>query len=175
MTPFSAVVRTRLLVHSNEEPTITGARADTSRLILIDVAESKTKSDPTWKKRLHDELPFLLYRAREAYRRLCPNHGDIQLTESAKARVQDVADEHEDRWAEHFRGSYVRDPDGFVEAAIVRELLANIPGIDCRGDLAYKDFLKWLQREGIRKSKSGGRRGFWGMRTRTAASLTRAA
>src|SRR5262249_34673511 len=94
MTPFSAVVRTRLLVHSNEEPVITGSRADTSRLILIEVAESKTKSDPTWKKRLHAELPFLLYRAREAYRRLCPNHGDIQLTEAARARVLDVADEH---------------------------------------------------------------------------------
>lgn len=50
----------KVLIASNYEPETTGANYDQSRLIVIDVAESKTKDDPTWANQLKAEMPAFL-------------------------------------------------------------------------------------------------------------------
>lgn len=87
-------LKMKVLIASNFEPNMSGANYDKSRLIIIEVAESKTKDDPEWAKKLKAELPAFLGNASLAYKKLCLNGGKIILPEEMSERLDDFADVH---------------------------------------------------------------------------------
>ncbi len=109
----------KVAIASNFEPIMSAANYDKSRVIIIEVSESRTKDDPTWAEKLRAELPALLGDAAEAYRRLCPHHGNIRLPEEISQRLDDfAADEalpHDALMDELFEVDYDADRSRFVK------------------------------------------------------------
>lgn len=99
LPPFSVRMYAKLIIGSNHEPEISSGGADTSRLIRLDVSENtNNKSDPQWEKRLVSELPGFLFECRRAYERLCPNHGQIELTDKTRNSVLAATELIESQW-----------------------------------------------------------------------------
>jgi phage/plasmid primase-like uncharacterized protein len=97
--PFSTEMYLKLIVGSNHEPEITGAGADKSRLIRIDVEKNTAnKDDLGWEERLHQELAAFLFACREKYEKLCPNHGNIAISETTSELIDAATDGVEARW-----------------------------------------------------------------------------
>lgn len=74
---FMANLFSRVLVASNYLPKIDSTGADLSRLLVVNIEESKHKGDITWEARLKAELPAFLYACREIYEEMCANHSTI--------------------------------------------------------------------------------------------------
>jgi hypothetical protein len=92
---FSTVFRAKLIAAMNEEPELASNRADQSRLIRIEVGESRRKSDPSWEARLTEQLPAFLHACFEQYAIKCRNEGDIAVSETTRALVRDAAADRE--------------------------------------------------------------------------------
>lgn len=76
----------KLFIASNEMPYVSSDTADLSRLLVVEVNQvTKRKTDPEWKKKLRAELPAFLASCKEAYQNLCPDHGDIAMSETSIA------------------------------------------------------------------------------------------
>lgn len=101
-TPFSAVIRVKLFVASNARPAFTSQAADTSRIIYIEVAPTKTKDDPEWEARLSNELPQFLWSCRNAYKTLCPKGGDIVLSDRTNQLTSDSVASFEEPFLDLF-------------------------------------------------------------------------
>jgi hypothetical protein len=86
LRPFSAYVYNRVMVGSNDYPTIDSTVADRSRLLIVTVTKGRRTAD--WPEKLKAELPFILGAARKAYGESCKNH----LVISANKAVEDAAD-----------------------------------------------------------------------------------
>lgn len=97
--PFQATMYAKLIIGSNHEPQITGGGADTSRLMVIGVAENNiNKDDPNWWERLQSELPYFLYRCSLIYEDKCPKHGKISLSNETMTRVWEATEGFETKW-----------------------------------------------------------------------------
>src|SRR5207248_920067 len=116
-TPFSAKMYLKLLVGSNLKPELTGQNADLSRLMYIEVAESKNKDDPTWTERLRAELPAFLNACREKYESLCPRHGNIRTNDASKALREGAAVSFEEHFYDVFDTFFIAKPGSSVPAA----------------------------------------------------------
>jgi hypothetical protein len=163
-TPFSTRLYVKLFVASNPKPEFTSQNSDRSRVLYIEVAESTTKDDPTWRDRLKDELPGFLWACRQTYERLCPHHGDIQISDASKALVSGAAESFEDHWEDIFEASFVLDPKN------------RVPAVRFAADLEkhhlsshdVSDFKTWLERShGIKQRRSSDGRFYDGIRIRT--------
>jgi len=98
--PRNIYIYARVLLTSNVMPEVSSdGTSESSRLLIVRVAPSSTTSDPTWAARLTKELPALLFRAREAYNRLCLNHGDLQITPATAKIHKELVSAESDRWA----------------------------------------------------------------------------
>lgn len=87
---FTTKMYVKLIIGSNMPPEITGAGADTSRLIRIDMKENRiNKDDPHWADKLREQLPHFLWDCRLAYERLCVGHGKIALTDETSNLVME--------------------------------------------------------------------------------------
>ena len=86
------VLKTKVIIGSNFEPQMTHANYDQSRLIVIDVKPSPETNDPTWPRRLKDEMPNFLGDCQVSYRKLCPNHGKITVPDRLKERLGHIAE-----------------------------------------------------------------------------------
>lgn len=104
---FAMNMYAKLIIGSNMRPSITGAGADKSRLLRLDVGESANKDDETWPARLMKEMPYVLYDCQKMYGLLCPHHGNIKLSALTKAKIEESTHSLEERWQimveKHFR------------------------------------------------------------------------
>lgn len=114
---LSGILKLKVLVGSNSLPHMSHANFDQSRVIIIEVSPSQTRDDPTWPERLKSEFPAFLGDCQEAFKRLCPNNGNIILPETIQARNIDAADIHKEDFQNLF--------DQFFEIAPINIL---IPG-----------------------------------------------
>lgn len=87
---FSARIYLRIAVASNILPEINDIGAEKSRLMIIKVSATKNNSK-TWVDQLRAEMPALLYRAFQAYRKKCPEHYNIELDPVTKDLVTSSA------------------------------------------------------------------------------------
>jgi hypothetical protein len=97
-TPYSKALNLKMIVLSNFFPAVTSQRADISRLLPINVAPTTSTNDPSWATRLKAELPHFLWACREAYTRLCPNHGNLPIDQATLDMVEDFADSYEEEF-----------------------------------------------------------------------------
>jgi hypothetical protein len=141
-TAYTAVLRTRLFIHTNESPIITGGRADQSRIIHIEVSESKQKNDPDWEKKLITELPQFLFKCREAYQKLCPNHGEIVVPESIIEAAGAAAADIDYKWEIFFDQHFQVNETGSVDAKDVARLLQESGYKDSFHQKDFKAFVK---------------------------------
>jgi len=94
---FSAVLRCKLLIAGNAAPHVSGSRADMSRLVLLEVAESPIKDDGAWEDRLKAELPAFLAACWALYQQQCPRRGNVPVNElAAEATANAAADAEAD-------------------------------------------------------------------------------
>lgn len=114
-TPFSAEMYVRIAVASNLPPEINKTRAETSRLLLIEV-EATQDNTANWESQLTAEIPRLLKKAREAYKERCPEHYNIKPSVITEQLVTGAADVGSEQFEEIFRKHFVADKDGFIRA-----------------------------------------------------------
>lgn len=166
-TPFTVELRAKLFIASNLKPEISSLAADQSRLIWIEVAESKNKDDPGWSARLEKELPAFLYSCREAYKAHCPNGGDIKPSDRTIELGHVAAELFEQRYNDLFETHFEKDPESKVPAARVAEVLKQA-GLTSNEELG--NFRQWMQRvHGIEYKKTNEGRFYIGIRLRVNA------
>lgn len=113
--PFTAEMYAKLIIGSNHLPQITSGGADTSRLLVIDVAQRQLRDGGgAWEEALKKELPHFLHACQETYAKLCPDHLDIRLSAATKALVEDVSGGFEEQWEQIFARYFEEDKDGVV-------------------------------------------------------------
>jgi putative DNA primase/helicase len=162
-TPFSVPMRVKLLIASNSSPEITSQYADTSRLILIEVSRSCNTNDPSWVARLRAELPYFLHHCRLDYAELCPNEGEIRLSDSSKQLREDATASLEERWESIFDASFIAEPNETLPANVVRqEFRESEHPIPSDNDFnAFKAFME--RRHGVKLHRSSSGRAYHGI------------
>ena len=164
---ISKKLNIKLIVGSNFYPRITGARADMSRLVLLEVEASKKKDDPQWEHRLREELPAFLNACRESYAKLCPHHGKLPLDDAMRALVSEQAESYEEEFEHAFNAWFTltRDPaDKAPSGPIFKRATARGPLDMGWSQEKYEAFKSYLQRMGVTLIKTGGRRFFVGVK-----------
>jgi hypothetical protein len=143
---------------SNYEPKMTDGNYDDSRLLVIDVSESKQKDDPRWGARLKEEMTAFLGNAQRAYQLLCPNEGKIVVSEELKTRNKDFSAEngleHEVLVQECFKIDLARGVAESLTGLQVMQVMArkSIPHAPQR----MREFGTYLEtRYGIQKKRLG--------------------
>jgi putative DNA primase/helicase len=122
-TPFTAVMRVKLLIGSNCRPEFTAQAADTSRIIYIEVAPTESKDDPDWHGRLVSELPQFLWACRKTYETHCPRGGDIILSERTKELTGDSVASFEEPFLDLFDTHFEVQQGARTEAGKVLAIL----------------------------------------------------
>jgi hypothetical protein len=138
----------RLFVHSNVEPVLDDTRAATSRCLLIRVLRLEENRDVFWRERLVGEMGQVLFRCREAYRKLCSGHGDIPISAEVQADVERLASDSIERFAEVLARFKIED-GGIVAAASVAEVMAEIFGKN-HDDRRTQEFKAFAASKGVR-------------------------
>ena len=165
-TPFNHALYVKLFVASNPKPEISSQNSDGSRMLYIEVAESSTKDDPTWRDRLADELPGFLWACREVYGTLCPHHGDIRIGEGSKMLREDAAAAFEERFHNIFEADFRADPAASTPAIQVGRRLDEHRLTPREAG----DFKQWMEREhGIKRRRSSAGRVYVGLTLATCA------
>lgn len=95
-TPYSKALNLKMIVFSNQLPSVSSQQADISRVLPMEVAPSKNTDDPQWGEKLYEQLSHFLWDCRETYNRICPHHGNFRLDEATKAMIDDFAASYED-------------------------------------------------------------------------------
>lgn len=88
---FSAKIHCRLIVLSNYSPSITyNDASERSRLLFLTVKsfEGRELGDPNFEPNLIAEMGHFLYKCREAYAALCPNHGEMIVPPEMDASIK---------------------------------------------------------------------------------------
>lgn len=159
---INCVLYVKLIVASNMEPSLTLSNADRSRLIQINVEESENKDDPTWEEKLMDELPAFLYSARSEYGRLCPHHGQIELSELSKQLLIGSAEELTENYQRIFEHVFEKDEEGTVNAGEFYDIMLSRLGTSVNVS-RFKQYL--FEALGVRRSQSAsGKRIYKGIK-----------
>lgn len=141
---FTAQVYLKVAIVSNDIPAITSGGADTSRLLGVEVFESKTKDDPTWESKLQAELPHFLWSCQKAYQTLCAHHGDIALDAASKEFTGESSSAFEEKYLMDFENHFEADPKSKLKAQDVRQVTEFLG----YKQTEHKDFKDWLVRYG---------------------------
>jgi putative DNA primase/helicase len=170
-TTFAARMYVKLFIASNMPPEVSSQKADQSRMILIEVAPSKEKDDPSWASRLETELPAFLFSCQEVYARLCPRRGDIRVSDRSKELQEAAAAAFEERFHDVFDRYFVVDGSATTEAARVRAVLQE----DAKfSNHEIGDFKAWVERtHGVKYRVTKTERRYSGLaiRPRTAGGF----
>lgn len=160
---FSARFQGVVFVTSNNKPQIEKTRSNLTRLTVVTISPLVTFV-PNLHRRLRDEVPALLARAREAYARLCPDHFTIGLSERSKGMLLEATAHEEAKYASAFKHSGLQ----FKEEAFVsrRDIVAQL--LACKSPMAEDNkiagFYRWLKEQpGVQASSRKGVRGFRGV------------
>ena len=106
MQPFSARVYAKVIIATNVGIEISDVANETSRLIYLEIKPNSKElilsGDNTWEERLVGEIPHFLFKCREAYKGLCPKHGNIQLTAYQMNRQIGACESEHDELLERF-------------------------------------------------------------------------
>ena len=165
-TPFNHALYVKLFVASNPKPEISSQNSDGSRMLYIEVAESSTKDDPTWRDRLAVELPGFLWACRKVYGTLCPHHGDIRIGDGSKTLREDAAAAFEERFHNIFEADFRADPAASTPAIQVGKRLDEHRLTHHEAG----DFKQWMEREhGIKRKRSSAGRVYVGLALVTCA------
>lgn len=121
--PITSEVYTRVIVGTNFSPEITGARADTSRVVISRVDDSVQQDDSTFVTDLIAELPAMLWKCRAEYRRLCPHHGNIQISDAVREAIDEAVTDHEGEIDDRLNELFVFDPAAKMPNGDFRDIL----------------------------------------------------
>jgi hypothetical protein len=150
---FTGVLKCKLLIASNELPILTGGNADKSRCLLVTVAASPIKDDPTWRGQLEEQLPGFLWACKEQYRLRCPLGGKIELSAESEALRDEVIADAESKFEEIFETYFIKNEEAELAARRLREILITA-GV--RSDQEVRDFKTWMLRSHQIKSRRTG-------------------
>lgn len=120
--PFSAAIYLRIAIGANLMPEINNINAEKSRLMIIQVGPNSNESED-WESDLKKEYPALLYKAYQAYRKLCPLHGQIKTSENTNMLVSNSADVGSEEFETLFNDSFEINIDAEVKASELQEFL----------------------------------------------------
>jgi hypothetical protein len=115
-------------------------------------------------------MPGLLYRARGAYQKLCPNHDEIAVpnVEVHQSHLDDATESREGRYAGIFAEYFVVDKKACVTSDQLHRVLMNERALESDGRMnAFKRFMK--NKRGVERKRLGGKDRsytFWGLRVR---------
>jgi hypothetical protein len=155
MGAFTTRMHVKLFIHSNCNPITSTERADQSRMILIEVAETPTRDDPGWSQRLKNELSAFLYSCRKAYERLCPRGGDIVVSETTVALREDAALDNEADFERIFSLGFEVVAEARTSA---KEVSNRLREMELTDPLKVGAFRQWMERtHGVKRGRSGAR------------------
>ncbi len=164
---ISKQLAVKLIVASNLMPDITGARADTSRLLLLEVEPAQIKDDPTWQARLTEELPAFLHACRETYMALCPHHGKLPLDAAMQALVTERVESYEEEF-EHAAAAwfvFTGNPEDKASAGpVFKRATARGPLEMAWSQPKYEAFKSFMVRKGISFIRIAGKKFYVGVR-----------
>lgn len=142
---FTAELRAKYLIFSNERPELTSQTADLRRIIYCELGKA-TGIDPKFEEKLWNEGGDFLSTCVRQYEAKYPNHGPIK---SEMSEIMDVVETLEEANLEVFDRLFVLDPSGTVVPGRLQIILRQEWPKSRHCQL---EFLKWLERSrGIKK------------------------
>lgn len=159
--PFTAHVQIKLLIASNLFPEIDFSMPnEASRLLLLKLKQPKMDDgDPNFKEGLVSEKSAFLFKCKQSYDKLCPNHAKIHVPEELDTEMLEDASSKE----YNFVTAYVEDHLDFTDKD------AKIKSVDLLEDFERvararyvdnskfnrirRDLLARLEQEGIYKTR----------------------
>jgi len=154
-------IRVKFIFGSNRRPAFTSGGGHKSRIIPVEV-QAATNDTPDFPERLYDELPHMLFAARELYARKCPDKGQIRLDDTTKDIIDKLAKSNEVEHESAFAALLTLEDKALIKPQDVYDR--------CRGELRftkneYDNFKEWLiTQQGIRevRRREGGKtRTYW--------------
>lgn len=109
---YSAILDTKFIFFSNFLPQLSSKKADVRRIILSEVSAITGSPDPTYVEKLWGEIEGILFKCREAYRKIVVDHGFIPCdTTSIENIASDTEIAYESIFSTYFeerdRGIYL--------------------------------------------------------------------
>jgi hypothetical protein len=134
-----------------------GNRAERSRIVQVDLdARGTDTGDLGWEAALLEELPQLLCRARDAWKRLADDGGDIALTSATEALMRVAGEGRMDEFGGLAEKLVIErdNPDVFIpKVELAAAMLAHgITNESARRKWAAKNFKQWLDVRGVKSS-----------------------
>lgn len=145
---YTADVDAMIFVSSNFMPEITGSKAHMRRIILVTFKE-RTQYDEderTFKTRLLQEAPFILWRWKEAWRKMKSDHGGMKVDQEI---TEDVAAATDLKWTSVLERFFIVDTSkrGELRAETFRDILREEARLN---DFEIRDFKNYLERHGVK-------------------------
>lgn len=164
---FSKKVYARVMIGSNFTPQIEDEGASRSRLLIVEVGTTtkEARKDATWIPRMRQEFPSLLWRARAAYQRLCPDDYVIEVSnvEQQEDLVDEATSSAEGRWEALLKRHFMLSEG----ATISRMDFHNALSSERLTSFDVHSFKRFLQRHGVKERRFRDRtkrqRGFEGL------------
>jgi len=141
-TPNAAFICT-----SNFTPQIGRGRADRTRLLPLTIEGGDRVADGQWSERLRDEIPGLLARAQDAYKRLAaaPGQPELRLTETVQCALNEAAGHDGRGYRTRLETAGLALGEGQIAG---NELFNRLRIANTNGD--WPDFRDWLLEQGVR-------------------------
>jgi hypothetical protein len=133
---------------SNFEPLIGRGRADRTRLLPISVRGNGQDADSTWEKRLMEQFPALMHRAKASYEKLAVVKDEPQLKVAEVERKLRKASEADHEMYRTYleQAGLVLDAEGEIRG---REFLDRLPFKINSNE--WHDFRQWLEEQGVQR------------------------
>lgn len=158
-TSFFARIYARLIVGSNISPEIDFYKSsEKSRIIRLEVQKSKGYSgDATWRSKLVEEGPYLLYRCKKAYEKYCPNRINLQIPDELWEKMKVECSSHESSIIDDFiYNNLIFEDSAFIPK---QNLYNKVRDFAHERDAKHKinflmdDLKKRLNKKGVRVTK----------------------
>lgn len=81
---YNAPLPVKIIVSSQARPKLSTMKASQRRIILVEM-DTTDKFDPKYFAKWKKEAPAILYRCKEAYEYLCPNHEPIETSKESRS------------------------------------------------------------------------------------------
>jgi hypothetical protein len=135
---FDAEIYGKMFIATNESIKIGDKENETSRVIYLKVKpvseEIRKNGDPEWEERLQESYYHFIYDCLEAYKELCPNHGNIFMSKELEDfRDSNCQDDVSD-FLSGFIEDYLKiDPNCKELSATIKDEICNVVGIGTNG------------------------------------------
>lgn len=150
---YNAKIDAMVIVSSNLEPALTSSEAHQRRAVICQMRKRDHLDGPksTYRDRLWEERAGILWKCKEAWRKMREEHGDfVAQTEVAR----NVAEEYETKWASLLERYFVLNLNnsGILRCNDFHTIMTERAKLN---DFEIGDFKRYLQRRGVNTNYRG--------------------